>query len=134
MAPTRTNRRRPAVRLPHPGAAPCRRFGGHPASRSRPSRFPRWSSIQCPGDLPPCRGALALKQDTAFPDEILDGHDTFSIARQTRALHLLQSLPGIGEVRARRHLIDLGISDSRRVQRRGERQRERLVELFPPQD
>ncbi|MFF8280023.1 integration host factor, actinobacterial type [Streptomyces lateritius] len=55
-------------------------------------------------------------------------------ARQTRALHLLQSLPGIGKVRARRHLIDLGISENRRVQGLGERQRERLIKLFPPLD
>ncbi|MCX5016648.1 integration host factor [Streptomyces sp. NBC_00555] len=63
--------------------------------------------------------------------DVLDRDD--DTARQTRTLHLLQSLPGIGKVRARRHLIDLGISETRRVQGLGERQRERLIKLFPPQ-
>ncbi|MFI8265510.1 hypothetical protein [Streptomyces sp. NPDC085665] len=40
----------------------------------------------------------------------------------------------MGKVLARRHLIDLGISDSRRVQGLGERQLERLVKIFPPED
>ncbi|MFE9222711.1 hypothetical protein ACFYN3_41360 [Streptomyces lavendulae] len=46
----------------------------------------------------------------------------------------MQSLPGIGHVRARRHLIDLGISETRRIQGLGERQSERLVKLFSPRD
>ncbi|MDG9688303.1 hypothetical protein QC334_37210 [Streptomyces sp. DH18] len=54
-------------------------------------------------------------------------------ARQTRALQLLQSLPGVGTVTARRHLVDLGISETRRIQGLGARQRARLIELFPPQ-
>ncbi|WDN56052.1 integration host factor, actinobacterial type [Streptomyces clavuligerus] len=63
--------------------------------------------------------------------DVLDRED--NTARQTRALQLLQALPGIGRVRARRHLVDLGISETRKVQGLGDRQRKRLIELFPSQ-
>lgn len=73
----------------------------------------------------------ALKAGSLSLLDILDrGDDT---ARQTRALHLLQSLPGVGTVKARRHLVELGISETRRIQGLGARQRARLIELFPPQ-
>lgn len=45
---------------------------------------------------------------------------------------LLESLPGIGKVRAGQLLADLDISERRRVQGLGARQKERLLELFPP--
>ncbi|WP_331727567.1 integration host factor (plasmid) [Streptomyces sp. NBC_00161] len=55
------------------------------------------------------------------------------IVGRTLVRQVLESLPGVGKVRASRHLIDLGISDTRRVQGLGQRQRERLIQLFPPQ-
>lgn len=73
----------------------------------------------------------ALKAGRVSLLDVLDRED--DAARHTRVLQLLRSLPGVGTVRARRHLIDLGISETRRVQGLGERQRERLVKLFPPQ-
>ncbi|MFD8589985.1 integration host factor, actinobacterial type [Streptomyces sp. NPDC059637] len=45
---------------------------------------------------------------------------------------LLESLPGIGKVHASQLLADLDISERRRVQGLGARQKERLLELFPP--
>ncbi|MFE9254140.1 integration host factor, actinobacterial type [Streptomyces sp. NPDC006879] len=45
---------------------------------------------------------------------------------------LLESLPGIGKVRAAQLLDELGISENRRVQGLGPRQKERLLELFTP--
>ncbi|MFF5387705.1 integration host factor, actinobacterial type [Streptomyces sp. NPDC013012] len=74
----------------------------------------------------------ALKAGRLSLLDVLERDD--DIARQTRALRLLESLPGIGKVRARRHLTDLGIPETRRVQGLGKRQRERLIELFPPQN
>ncbi|MER6237624.1 integration host factor, actinobacterial type [Streptomyces clavifer] len=72
----------------------------------------------------------ALKAGRISLLDVLDrGDDT---ARQTRALHLLQSLPGVGTVKARRHLVDLDIAETRRIQGLGKRQRARLIELFPP--
>ncbi|WP_327122133.1 integration host factor [Streptomyces sp. NBC_01341] len=74
----------------------------------------------------------ALKTGRISLLDVLDrGDDT---ARQTRALQLLRSLPGVGTVKARRHLVDLGISETRRIRGLGERQRARLIELFPPRD
>lgn len=70
----------------------------------------------------------ALKARRLSLADVLERDD--DTARQTRALHLLQSLPGIGKVGARRHLTELGIAETRRVQGLGKRQRERLIELF----
>ncbi|MER6076129.1 integration host factor, actinobacterial type [Streptomyces sp. NPDC001817] len=47
---------------------------------------------------------------------------------------LLASLPGIGKARAHKLLTELEISDRRRIQGLGFRQRERLLARFSPQD
>ncbi|MCX4633370.1 MULTISPECIES: integration host factor, actinobacterial type [unclassified Streptomyces] len=72
-----------------------------------------------------------LKAGRSSVLDILDRSD--DIAGRTLVRQVLESLPGVGKVRAGRHLIDLGISDTRRVQGLGQRQRERLIQLFPPQ-
>ncbi|MFB7867380.1 integration host factor, actinobacterial type [Streptomyces sp. NPDC056069] len=46
---------------------------------------------------------------------------------------LLEALPSIGKIRSLKIMKELGIAESRRVQGLGHRQRERLLELFPPQ-
>ena len=43
-------------------------------------------------------------------------------------LALLESLPGLGKVKARRVMEDVGIADSRRVQGLGAQQRQALLE------
>jgi S13-like protein len=45
---------------------------------------------------------------------------------------LLESLPDIGKVKAQKLLTEMEISDSRRIQGLGFRQRERLLERFTP--
>ena len=56
------------------------------------------------------------------------------VIAKTSVRRVLESLPGIGKVRARELLIDLGIAETRKVQGLGPRQRERLCQLFPPSD
>ncbi|MFD3776392.1 integration host factor, actinobacterial type [Streptomyces sp. NPDC058612] len=56
-----------------------------------------------------------------------------AVVGRIRVRRVLQSLPGIGAVRAGRLLTDLSISDTRRIQGLGPRQRARLLELFPRQ-
>ncbi|MFH8642345.1 integration host factor, actinobacterial type [Streptomyces goshikiensis] len=45
---------------------------------------------------------------------------------------VLEALPGVGSVRAGQLLTEAGISERRRVQGLGPRQKERLLELFAP--
>ena len=44
---------------------------------------------------------------------------------------MLESLPGVGKVKARRTMEEIGISETRRVRGLGDQQREALLESFP---
>lgn len=74
---------------------------------------------------------LAQLKDGEIPlNEVLERED--AVVGKVYVRRLLESLPGIGKVRAGRLLAGLGISERRRVQGLGARQKERLLELFPP--
>ncbi|WP_043463920.1 integration host factor, actinobacterial type [Kitasatospora sp. MBT66] len=66
-------------------------------------------------------GNLALEDFLARQDDVTG---------KTRIFELLTSLPGVGAVRGRRLLTELGISESRRVRGPGAQQRQRLVAAF----
>ncbi|GAA1889497.1 integration host factor, actinobacterial type [Streptantibioticus ferralitis] len=80
------------------------------------------------------RGDLmaALKAGTLPLTDLLARQDT--VVGKIRVRRVLESLPGIGAVRAGQLLADLGISESRRVQGLGANQRARLLALFPPKE
>lgn len=50
----------------------------------------------------------------------------------TKMLVILESLPSVGKVKARRTMDTVGIAHSRRVRGVGEHQREKLLDEFPP--
>lgn len=50
----------------------------------------------------------------------------------TKILTILESLPSVGKVKARRTMESIGIAPSRRVRGVGVIQREKLLEAFPP--
>lgn len=79
------------------------------------------------------RGDLmaALKAGNLPLAALLERDD--SVVGKIRVRRVLESLPGIGSVRAGQLLSDLGISESRRVQGLGANQRARLLALFRPQ-
>ncbi|WP_331750860.1 integration host factor (plasmid) [Streptomyces globisporus] len=79
------------------------------------------------------RGAMlsSLKAGTISLLDVLARED--ETTGRTRVLSLLQSLPGIGPVRAKRTLVEFGIAETRRVQGLGARQRQLLIDRFPPQ-
>jgi len=52
------------------------------------------------------------------------------IIGKIKVLALLESLPGVGKVKARRVMVDVGIAETRRVQGLGTQQRARLLEEF----
>lgn len=72
-----------------------------------------------------------LKDGKVSLREVLEREDT--VVGKTYVRRLLESLPGIGKVRAGQLLDDLGIAERRRVHGLGARQKERLLELFQPQ-
>lgn len=47
-----------------------------------------------------------------------------------KVVSLLESLPGVGKVKARKVMEDIGIADNRRVQGLGSQQREALLKAF----
>jgi signal recognition particle GTPase len=66
-------------------------------------------------------GSLSLK-------ELLDQAQGNEVVGKMKMLAVLESLPGLGKVKARRLMEDVGISETRRVQGLGANQRAALFE------
>lgn len=73
-----------------------------------------------------------LQAGTLSLADLLSREDT--VVGKIRVRRLLESLPGIGPVRAGQLLADLHVSEARRVQGLGPKQRVRLLALFPHQN
>jgi ribosomal protein S13 len=58
--------------------------------------------------------------------EALDSKD--SNVGKLKVVSMLESLPGVGKVKARRVMTEIGIADNRRVQGLGAQQRKSLLE------
>ncbi len=63
--------------------------------------------------------------------QLLDRADGDDIIAKMKVLAVLESLPGVGKVKARRTMEEIGISDTRRVRGLGAQQRQALLEAFP---
>ena len=61
-------------------------------------------------------GSLSFK-------ELLDQAERDEVVAKMKVLTVLESLPGLGKVKARRLMDEIGISESRRVQGLGAKQR-----------
>ena len=68
-------------------------------------------------------GSLTLK-------ELLDQGALDEVVGKTKVVAVLESLPGVGKVRARRTMESIGISESRRGKGRGVQQRQALLKQF----
>jgi hypothetical protein len=69
-----------------------------------------------------------LKMGSVSLKELLDQGQRDEVVGKMKVLTVLESLPGLGKVKARRALDEVGISDTRRVQGLGEQQRRKLLE------
>jgi hypothetical protein len=67
-----------------------------------------------------------LKMGSTSLDEVLRQAETDAVVGKMKMLALLESLPGLGKVRARRLMETVGISETRRVQGLGSKQRDAL--------
>ena len=69
-------------------------------------------------------GSLTLK-------ELLDQASGDDIVGKMKVVAVLESLPGVGKVKARRTMEEIGISETRRVRGLGDQQRAALLKAFP---
>jgi hypothetical protein len=72
-----------------------------------------------------------LKMGSINLKELLRLADSQEVVAKMKVLSVLESLPGVGKVKARRTMEDVGISETRRVRGLGEQQRSKLLEAFP---
>jgi hypothetical protein len=66
-----------------------------------------------------------LKMGSMSLQEALDSDD--NNVGKLKVVSMLESLPGVGKVKARRLMADIGIADNRRVQGLGAQQRKSLL-------
>ena len=71
-----------------------------------------------------------LKMGTITLQELVDRADSDEIIAKIKVLAVLESLPGVGKVTARRKMEEIGIAESRRLSGLGSKQRQTLLEDF----
>lgn len=72
-----------------------------------------------------------LKMGSVSLGELFAAAEGDDVVAKMKVLSVLESLPGVGKVKARRTMEAIGIADSRRVRGLGEQQRKALLEAFP---
>jgi len=72
-----------------------------------------------------------LKMGSVNLRELLNLADNHEVVAKMKMLAVLESLPGVGKVKARRIMDEIGISETRRVRGLGEQQRQKLLDAFP---
>jgi signal recognition particle GTPase len=69
-----------------------------------------------------------LKMGSVSLKDLLDQGQSDEVIGKMKVLNVLESLPGLGKVKARRAMDEVGISETRRVQGLGDQQRRKLLE------
>jgi len=72
-----------------------------------------------------------LKMGSMHLSELLSAPDGDGVVAKMKVLSVLESLPGVGKVKARRTMEEIGISETRRVRGLGAQQRQALLAAFP---
>lgn len=72
-----------------------------------------------------------LKMGSISLRELLDQAPSDDVVGKMKVLAVLESLPGLGKVKAKRLMEEIGISETRRVQGLGANQRQALFEKIP---
>jgi ribosomal protein S13 len=62
--------------------------------------------------------------------ELLDAAESDETIGKMKVLAVLEALPGVGKVKARRTMDEVGIAETRRVRGLGSQQRETLLKSF----
>ena len=74
-----------------------------------------------------------LKMGSLSLEDLLERSDTDESLGRMKVLAVLESLPRLGKVKARRTMEEIGISESRRLRGLGPQQRASLVSRFSDQ-
>jgi hypothetical protein len=69
-----------------------------------------------------------LKMGSVSLAELLDRANSDELVGRMKVVSVLESLPGIGKVKARKLMEELQISETRRLQGLGSNQRQKLIE------
>lgn len=69
---------------------------------------------------------VRLKDGSLSLDDLLDRVDDDMVGKM-KALVVIESLPGVGKIKARRLMADIGIAESRRLRGLGDQQRAKLL-------
>src|ERR1700694_6299330 len=69
-----------------------------------------------------------LKMGSLTFKELLDQGASDEVVAKMKVVSVLESLPGLGKVKARRLMEEVGISETRRLHGLGDQQRKRLFE------
>jgi len=69
-----------------------------------------------------------LKMGSVSLKELLEQGQSDEVIGKMKVLNVLESLPGLGKVKAHRTMDEVGISETRRVQGLGDQQRRKLLE------
>ncbi len=73
-----------------------------------------------------------LKMGSVSLRELLTEADGDEVVGKMKVLTVLESLPGVGKIGARRLMEEVNISEARRVRGLGAQQRDALLKRFPP--
>ena len=71
-----------------------------------------------------------LKMGSMTLSELLAGSGDSDHIGKMKVLAVIEALPGVGKVKARRTMDEIGIADTRRVRGLGDQQRTKLLEVF----
>ena len=71
-----------------------------------------------------------LKSGELTFGQVLDLAGTDELVAGIKVLAILESVPGVGKVKARRAMTDIGIADTRRIRGLGDQQRKALLAAF----
>src|SRR5215213_7453289 len=71
-----------------------------------------------------------LKMGSLSLEELLELSDGDETVGKTKVLAVLEALPGVGKVKARRTMEEIGIAETRRLRGLGETQRAKLLDAF----
>ncbi len=89
----------------------------------------RAAALQKAGEARRKRAELKerLKLGSVSLAEVLAQSEHDELVGKTKVLAVLESLPGVGKVKARRTMEDIGIAETRRLRGLGSQQREALL-------
>jgi hypothetical protein len=72
-----------------------------------------------------------LKAGSLSLEQLFKEGDEDETLAKLKVVSVLESMPGVGKVGARRLMVELDISESRRLRGLGDNQRKKLLQRFP---